>query len=74
MSTVTSTSPLPRTRCSRRCRVTPDIVAPQQVILALVLLFEIAIFGLLGENFLTADNLLHRPAARTSNWRCSPSP
>jgi rhamnose transport system permease protein len=37
----------------------PDLhVAPQQVILALVLLFEVAVFGLVGENFLSAENLL----------------
>src|SRR4051794_13537191 len=32
-------------------------IAPQQVVLALVLLFEVAIFGLLSEHFLTPDNL-----------------
>ena len=37
----------------------PDLqIAPQQVILGLVLLFEVAVFGLLGENFLTLGNLL----------------
>jgi rhamnose transport system substrate-binding protein len=37
----------------------PDLsVAPQQVILGLILLFEVAAFGLLGENFLSPDNLL----------------
>lgn len=36
----------------------PDIFfAPQQVILALVLLFEVAVFGVLGENFLSLRNL-----------------
>src|SRR3954454_5526484 len=33
-------------------------LAPQQVLLALVLLFQVAIFGMVGENFLTAGNLL----------------
>ncbi|QOV92463.1 substrate-binding domain-containing protein [Humisphaera borealis] len=32
--------------------------APQQVVLVLVLLFEVGIFGLLGENFLSLENLL----------------
>ena len=33
-------------------------IAPQQVILAIILLFEIAIFGVLGENFISLRNLL----------------
>jgi rhamnose transport system permease protein len=33
-------------------------IAPQQVILALILLFEVAIFGMFGENFLSLQNLL----------------
>ena len=32
-------------------------IAPQQVILALILLFEVAIFGVLGENFISLRNL-----------------
>jgi rhamnose transport system permease protein len=32
-------------------------IAPQQVILALILLFEVAIFGMFGEHFLTWENL-----------------
>src|SRR3954452_21891090 len=33
-------------------------LAPQQVALGLILLFEVAIFGLVAENFLTLGNLL----------------
>jgi rhamnose transport system permease protein len=33
-------------------------IAPQQVILALILLFEVAVFGVLGENFISLRNLL----------------
>ena len=56
MTTVTSTTPL---RPAAADPDAPDLqVAPQQVILALVLLFEVAVFGLLGQNFLTVDNLL----------------
>src|SRR5438105_3153507 len=33
-------------------------IVPQQVILVLILLFELAVFGVLGENFLTLENLL----------------
>jgi rhamnose transport system permease protein len=33
-------------------------IAPQQVILALILLFEVAVFGMFGENFLSLQNLL----------------
>jgi rhamnose transport system permease protein len=33
-------------------------VAPQQVILALILLFEVVIFGMFGEHFLSLQNLL----------------
>jgi rhamnose transport system permease protein len=37
----------------------PDLdIAPQQVILALILLFEVAIFGMFGQNFLSLQNLL----------------
>lgn len=39
--------------------VRPDIAPPpQQVVLLLVLLFEVGIFSLLGENFLSLQNLL----------------
>jgi rhamnose transport system substrate-binding protein len=60
MSTLSPpTSPLPSTALPPRDADAPDLtVAPQQVILGLILLVEVAAFGLLGENFLSPDNLL----------------
>lgn len=54
-------TPVPSTASLRptNADAAPDLrIAPQQVILGLVLLFEVTIFGLLGENFLTVENLL----------------
>jgi rhamnose transport system permease protein len=54
MSTATTTSSLPAPTADA-----PDwSIAPQQVILLLILLFELAFFGVLGENFLTKGNFL----------------
>ena len=59
MSTLSPpTSPLPAATPPRDADA-PDLsVAPQQVILGLILLLEVAAFGLVGENFLSLDNLL----------------
>src|SRR6478609_7226735 len=55
MST-TSANPAPLISAGERA---PDWhIPPQQVILLLILLFEVAVFGLVGENFLTLKNLL----------------
>ena len=55
MSTASATTSLPAPSTADA----PDWqIAPQQVILGLILLFELAVFGALGENFLTLNNFL----------------
>ena len=58
--TVLTTKPAPPPAAAAASSAARDDLhlAPQQVLLALVLLFQVAIFGMVAENFLTAGNLL----------------